>query len=111
MMKRRTTNRRTMNRSKRPSIAFGAGCLVALVVAEFALRVVRDQNAFFPYHPNSVTVTYTDPELTPGVSGTAAFTVNSYGCRGPEPAAEKHRLLVIGGSTAACSALDDDEEW
>lgn len=86
-------------------------CCVAIVGFEVVLRVTRDSGRFYPYYPNAVKVMYPDEEITPGVSGASYFSTNRFGCRGPDPAGEKHRLLVVGGSTAACTPLDDTEAW
>lgn len=83
----------------------------AIGLAELVLRSTRESGRFYPFYPNTVKVIYPSPEITRGVSGPAYFSANSFGCRGPEPAGQKHRLLVIGGSTAACAVLDDSEEW
>jgi len=85
--------------------------LAAAALGEVLLRATRDPGRFFPYYPNTVGITYPTPEITRGVSDPAYFSTNSFGCRGPELAGESHRLLVIGGSTAACTALDDSEAW
>ena len=53
------------------------------------------------------------PEVMPGVSGESRFTTNSWGVRGPEPPgrSQAHRILCIGGSSTACTYLDDTESW
>lgn len=85
----------------------GVSCLI---VAEVGLRLTQGE-VFYPYHPGSVRVYYPTPERTPGVSGPSFFSVNSLGTRGPEPDDAPIRLLTVGGSTTACSALDDSEAW
>jgi lysophospholipase L1-like esterase len=92
-------------------LAVALSGLLAVAVLEAALRLTRDHGRFYPYRKNSVTASYPTPEITGGVSGVAYFTTNSFGCRGPELANQKHRLLTIGGSTTACTVLNDDETW
>jgi lysophospholipase L1-like esterase len=93
-------------------------CLVVLVGFEVFLRLTRDPNRFYPYHKNHTQLTFArgraeikNDSETPGVYGMAQITTNSIGCRGPEWIGEKYKLLTIGGSTTACSLLDDSEEW
>lgn len=88
--------------------AAGLVALIGLVGLEGLLRVLRPAGRFYPYHPSSVKVQH---PVTPGVQGPSYFTTNSHGCRGPELAGQKHRMLVIGGSTAANTLLDDSESW
>ena len=84
---------------------------VALVLVEVGLRLTRETDRYYPHHKNSLRVRHPQEEFMPGVRGVSHFTTNSLGCRGPEPAGEQTRLLTVGGSTTACSALDDSESW
>ena len=95
--------------NRRRWFALAGGTAAALILAEVGLRVARPVRAY-PYRPGTVKV-FEPPETVRGVTGPAEFTVNGFGCRGPEPAGEVRRLLVLGGSTAACVALDDSEHW
>lgn len=92
-------------------VALGASALVAVAGLEGALRLLRGPEPFLPYHRNSVRVLHPSEEVTPGVSGPSRFTTNSFGTRGPELAGEPIRILTVGGSTTACSTLDDAETW
>jgi len=85
--------------------------VLSLAMVEGVLRALRPSQRFFPYHVNSVQVVYPSPEITPGVEGVSHFTTNSYGTRGPDLGQERVRLLTIGGSTTACTVLDDVETW
>lgn len=93
----------------RSSSALGV-LLVAALLAEAALRAVREDR-FFPYHRNSVRVFYPSEEITPGVRGVSHFSTNSLGTRGPELGSQRIRILTVGGSTTACTVLDDSETW
>ena len=91
--------------------AITIGLALGVVACELLLVFMKDPGQFYPYRKNTIKSFYPDEELATGVSGVSYFTSNSLGCRGPEPKNERHRVLVIGGSTAACSALDDSEAW
>jgi lysophospholipase L1-like esterase len=91
--------------------AVALATVLTIGVLELGLRVMRESGRFYPYYPNTETVVYPSPEIARGVTGAAYFTTNSFGCRGPELAGEQHRMLVVGGSTAACTLLDNGEEW
>jgi hypothetical protein len=92
-------------------VALAVSLAVTLALAELALRLNRGDGRFYPHHPNAVHVFYPDESYTPGVSGTSYLSTNSLGCRGPERNGEKHALLTVGGSTTACTMLDDAEAW
>lgn len=85
--------------------------LLVVAVVEGTLRLLRGPDAFYPYHRNSVTVFYPSEAITPGITGQSYFTTNEFGTRGPAPDGERVRLLTVGGSTTACTALDDSETW
>jgi lysophospholipase L1-like esterase len=87
------------------------GTLLAMFLAEVALRLTRDSNRYYPYFPGTVKVSYPNPNVTPGVSGDSYFHVNSLGCRGPDYEGQRRGLLTVGGSTTACTQLDDSETW
>lgn len=89
-----------------------AVCVVLLVVVvEVGLRLTSDKNRFYPHHPGTVKVMYPSEEVTPGISDPSYVTANSFGARGPELGDQPIRILTIGGSTTACTALDDGEAW
>jgi lysophospholipase L1-like esterase len=92
-------------------LAASLSALLSLGAVELVLRALRPEQRFFPYHANSVQVFYPSEEITPGVEGVSYFSTNSLGTRGPELGGERVRLLTIGGSTTACTVLDDHEAW
>ncbi len=85
--------------------------LLCFVALEGALRWLRDPQSFYPYHRNALEVFHPSEAITPGVSGVSYFSTNSFGTRGPEPDGERVRILTVGGSTTACTVLDDAETW
>jgi lysophospholipase L1-like esterase len=89
----------------------GVALLALISLAEVVLRVSRPDDRFYPYHRNSKELFYPSEQITPGVSGVSRFTTNSFGTRGPELNGERVRILTIGGSTTACTVLDDEETW
>jgi lysophospholipase L1-like esterase len=119
-----------MRLPRRSSIVLAAATVAALVlVAEAALRIVspvadptrsdaQHVNVLNPYirfeYPkNYAAVTEGEPEIV-GLQGRQFFTTNEYGFRGdslavPKPAGE-FRIFVVGGSTAECFYLDDDDD-
>ena len=85
--------------------------LIAVALLELGLRATRSTSRFLPYHKNSVQKFYPSEEITPGITGVSSFSTNRFGCRGPELDGERVKLLTIGGSTTACTVLDDSETW
>jgi lysophospholipase L1-like esterase len=85
--------------------------LVCAAALEGALRLTRDPQRFYPYHRSALEVFHPSEAITPGVSGVSYFSTNSFGTRGPEPDGERVRILTVGGSTTACTVLDDSEAW
>jgi len=94
---------------RRLVLAGTAGCL-ALGLCELALRAFQPER-FLPYHAHIQKTFYPSEEITPGVSGVSHFSTNAFGTRGPELRGERLRILTVGGSTTACTVLDDSEEW
>ena len=104
----------TQARRNRALFALAALAISSLVCAaalEIALRLTRDSQRFYPYHRNALEVFYPSEAITPGVSGVSYFSTNGFGTRGPEPDGERVRILTVGGSTTACTVLDDSEAW
>jgi lysophospholipase L1-like esterase len=93
------------------SILAGLVFLICFSLLELGLRVVRPTQRYWPYHKNSMRLFYPSEKVTPGVNGITRFSANSLGTRGPEPGNELVRLLAVGGSTTACTVLDDSEAW
>jgi hypothetical protein len=119
-----------MPHPRRSNFILALATLAALVLAaEIALRIAapvadptrsgaQHVNALNPYirfeYPkNYAAFTESEPELV-GLEGRQSFTTNEYGFRGdslavPKPAGE-FRIFVVGGSTAECFYLDDDDD-
>jgi len=86
---------------------------MALVFAEVALRIAVPPRKHFRVWPaNMFHVFHPDPQVMPGFSTDARFTVSSQGLRGPEMGDEPEaRVLAIGGSTTECLMIDDELAW
>lgn len=90
-----------------------ASVLVALVLAEVALRIVAPQRKDFLVWPANIKHVFRpNREVMPAHSEEAHFSSNSRGLRGPEtgPDAEA-RVLAIGGSTTECLYIDEASAW
>ncbi len=87
--------------------------VIAVTATELALSLLRPPNPHFLIHPPDLEVTFQpDPEAFPGVVGDSVFRTNSLGLRGDEWTGEAEvSILVLGGSTAECLILDQDEAW
>lgn len=86
----------------------------ALTALEFALRFVGPQNdGYYVWPPGMTRALHPDSTLLPGIHGTARFTANRLGLRGPEPVVgdSVYRILMVGGSTTENLYLDDAEAW
>ena len=84
---------------------------MSVLALELFLRLIGNESGYYPYYPNTQSIMYPSEAITPGISGPSSFTTNSLGTRGPEYANEPYSIITVGGSTTACSALDDSEEW
>jgi lysophospholipase L1-like esterase len=92
---------------------FAASVLVALLLAEAALRVLFPApEGWFVFPPGLRREFEPREEIMPGVRGVSRFVVNSQGVRGDEPSADHTvRILAVGGSTTQCLYLDQTEAW
>lgn len=103
-------SRRLHRAALRLVLASGA-ILATLVIGEFVLSTIHEHGRYYPYPRHQTSISYPSEALTPGITLEARFTTNSLGCRGPEWHGERRKLLTIGGSTTACGAVDDANEW
>lgn len=84
----------------------------ALFLGELILRPffpAAQQDSLFP--PGQQFQLTPDPDIFPGITGISKYQVNSLGFRGTDPAPAARHILVIGGSTAECLYLDQEETW
>jgi lysophospholipase L1-like esterase len=95
------------------SALFAASAVVALFLAEAALRVLLPApEGWFVFPPGLHREFEPREEIMPGVRGVSRFLVNSQGFRGDEPSADHTvRVLAVGGSTTQCLYLDQTEAW
>ena len=88
-----------------------AGAAIGLVLTEVCLRLMAPVG-FHVWMPNRRMVFEPLHGAMPGVTGTARFVVSPEGVRGrPVADSDGHRILVLGGSTAECLYLDQQEAW
>ena len=105
-------SRHTVRRLLLCTTAIAIVMSVCFLLSELLVRAVMGSDYFYPYFPNSKSYNYPSEAITPGVSGVSQFTTNSFGARGGELSTKaKIRILTIGGSTTACTILDDSETW
>jgi lysophospholipase L1-like esterase len=99
-----------------PQLALAsASMLLAWAFAELALGPVLEQLAE-PFHgrrPGLEFVYRPAAGIMRDVGGEARVTFNSWGVRGDEPPARgtAYRILCLGGSSTACTYLDDSKTW
>jgi lysophospholipase L1-like esterase len=84
-----------------------------LIVLEVALRLTLPPPPLPGLVAAAKHIFNIDPADAPGVQGRKTVTINRLGLRGPLPPkrAAAYRIVTIGGSTTACTILDDSEEW
>jgi lysophospholipase L1-like esterase len=107
--------RRFYGRSWRQLAALCGGCCLAWLLAELALPSVLKLIAE-PFHcrrPGLEFVYYPQPGMMRDVGPKAVVRFNSLGVRGSEPPPRKdgYRILCVGGSSTACTYLDDSKAW
>ncbi len=86
--------------------------LAAALLGEITLRCVLDVGSYRIWPPHLETLFRPAPGLMPGIEGESRFRINSRGLRGDEPdPSARYRILVLGGSTAECLYLDQEETW
>lgn len=90
---------------------------VALATWSAALPVglaetwLRGSSRPYVFAPNIRASFAPQTHVLPGVEGTSRLSTNALGIRGPEWDDGAVRILCVGGSTTACTYLDDSETW
>lgn len=85
--------------------------LVFLIIAEFALRMVKPHDSFKPHFPN-MEAPFQNPDILVGLDDSVVYTTNSLGLRNSEKDMDlPNRILVLGGSTTDCQVLNLDDVW
>ena len=91
------------------------GLVLGLILAEFSLGLFLfsgDEDKFCVWPPLLEQTFEPDSLLFPGIKGTSLFQINENGFRGEKgPDTHKTNFLVLGGSTAECLYLDQQETW
>lgn len=90
-------------------------CCVGLFVAELALGRIQAISGD-PLHgrrPGFEVVYHPKPGIMRGVGPEAHVHYNDWGVRGsnPPPRSAAYRILCLGGSSTACTYLDDEKTW
>jgi hypothetical protein len=90
-------------------------CSVILSVAllEILLRATPRGDVLLWTSPGEFYRLETDPQVVPGASPVARFTINDVGLRGPawpkDPTT--YKIVTVGGSTTQNAELDDEADW
>ena len=91
-----------------------SGC-VAWSIAELALGPVMAKvgDPFHGRRPGLKMINHPVPGIMRDVGSEAIVSYNSWGIRGQDPPARSaaYRILCLGGSTTACTYLDDHKTW
>lgn len=107
--------RSRLARSAAQLIALVVSLSLAWLVAELAIGPLlgRIGDPFHGWRPNSKMVNHPTPGVMRDVAPEATVTFNSWGVRGdePPPRDEAYRVLCVGGSSTACTYLDDASAW
>ena len=92
--------------------ALAVGVLVAVAVAEGALRVASTRISYDVIGAGLERRSNPAAGAMPGIEGPSLYSTNAIGVRGDPYAPEgRFNLLAIGGSATQCKYLDDSEAW
>lgn len=89
------------------------GCVVALLLAELALRPFWNPH-LASWQSNLDLTIPLEPDIITGVAGPARVKTTSTGVRGTEWSKDRsseYRILAIGGSTTECLVQDQPNTW
>ncbi len=107
--------RRTLARYWGQLTALVASLVLTWLVGELLVgaTVSHVANPFHCHRPGLTLVHTPNPKIMRGVGAEATTHHNSWGVRGPEmpPQGEARRILCVGGSSTACTYLDDSHAW
>ena len=102
---------RARTRAAAGTLAMALVWLLTLVAAEFGLRAL-DASTVYQVWDTDFHFDVDLLEPAPGVTGPSRFSTGQHGIRGDAlPSDDRPRVLAIGGSTTACTLLDDSEAW
>jgi hypothetical protein len=88
--------------------------LAPLLGEGLARRWIRSEDKYFVWRPYYRRVTELNPAYSPLLKNPIRCFINGEGERGgevPKTSGKLYRVLVAGGSTAECAALDQDKAW
>jgi lysophospholipase L1-like esterase len=107
--------RRFFARYRARLILLSASVCLAWLVGEAAVGAVlpRIGDPFHCFRPATTIVHYPNPQIMRGVAPEATARYNDWGVRAtnPPPRDEAYRILCVGGSSTACTYLDDSKAW
>ncbi|MEX0679262.1 MAG: GDSL-type esterase/lipase family protein [Pirellulales bacterium] len=96
-------------------IALAASVCFAWLVGEWAVgaALAHIGDPFHCWRPGITMVHRPNPQILRGVGPEATANYNDWGVRGTNPPArrEAYRILCVGGSSTACTYLDDAKSW
>jgi lysophospholipase L1-like esterase len=96
-------------------ILLAASVCSVWLVGELAVgaALARFGDPFHGFRPGMTLEHRPDPAIMRGVASEATARYNDWGVRGanPPPRDEAYRILCLGGSSTACTYLDDANTW
>ena len=102
------TDRSSTSSSDRGPLLTALGLAVALLALDRATQLDPPFEEFGEdLQPFARTTYHIDPAVVPGVSGVARFFRNAQGLRGRIVSGAADDVLLVGGSTVACTLLDE----
>ncbi len=105
---------RFFQRASRALLSISAVYLLVLFL-EVSLRWGSGPGSKPPtlYRPGWKWTLQPDPKVLTGIRGTAVYTANELGLRGPSLPRQgnPYKVVAVGGSSTQCLYLDDSEEW
>jgi O-antigen/teichoic acid export membrane protein len=96
------------------SVAAAMAGLLLILVEMLARGIIRRRGGYYRYQPHRCELHEYAPGQMPGFPLISRFEINAAGERGdppPLPGEPCYRALVVGGSAAECSYLDQDATW
>lgn len=107
--------RRFFARYRPQLILASASVCIAWLVGELAVGALLNRivEPFHGFRPGTTQIHRPNPDIIRGVGAEATARYNGWGVRGtnPPPRDRARRILCVGGSSTACTYLDDAKTW